>query len=69
MADPVKAPPTKKESDDFFEHVKRFFVSGPGTDPSKSEIVDKGGPGGQRREKTIMDAVDEGMTGIKDDPI
>jgi hypothetical protein len=68
MADPVTQP-TRKESDDFFDHVKKFFLGGADKDPSKSEIVNKGGPGGQLREKSIMDAVDNAVNGAKDDPI
>lgn len=68
MADPVPAKtPARKESDDFFEHVKSFFRKGPGPDPKNSEIVQKGGPGGQLREKHLMDAVDNAMTGATDD--
>lgn len=67
MADPVTTPPTKKESDDFFEHVKRFFVGGAKGDTK--EVVDKGGPGGQRREKNVMDAVDQAVSGATDDTI
>lgn len=73
MADPVTQPVRRREVDnddlDFLDHIKRFFVGGPGTDPSKSEVVNKGGPGGQRREKSIMDSVDEAVNGAKDDPI
>lgn len=70
MADPVNTPPVRRrevDNDDldFLDHVKNFFM-----DRGKSkEIVDKGGPGGQRREKTIMDAVDGGIAGAKDDSI
>lgn len=75
MADPVVQSPTvrRREVDnddlDFLDHIKRFFTGGPGKDPKKSEIVRKGGPGGQVRERSIMDAVDEAVTGAKDDPI
>lgn len=71
MADPVKfaqrPAPTKTESESFFDHIKNFFASGPGKDPKKSEIVGKGGPGGQARENHLMDAVDRAVTGATDD--
>lgn len=67
MADPVQTPPTRKESDDFFDHIKKFFSSGAKGDTK--EITEKGGPGGQMREKSIMDAVDDAVNGAKDDPI
>lgn len=68
MADPVRKPAPKPEDDEhksFFEHIKSFFMNGAKGDTK--EIVDKGGPGGQRREKNLMDAVDRAMTGATDD--
>lgn len=72
MADPIQ-PAKRREVDnddlDFLDHIKAFFVGGPNKDPQKSEIVKKGGPGGQRRERTIDSIVDDAVNGAKDDPI